>query len=161
MAAAASISSDSGTGPELPNKPARPSFRQRLSRNFSLCRSDDAGLADAPPMPPPLAAASPPTPHQATSAVSDFTLGEEVGRGAYGRVRLATRQADGARVAIKVLNRRTLDQSGQHERAREEWRVMRALAAAPFPMIVRLLDAFADDVALYLVLDYCEGGEVR
>ena len=86
-----------------------------------------------------------------------WTLGREIGRGAVGAV-FEAHDADGQRVAIKVLLPQWRTQEAVLERFAREARVLMSLTT---PHVGKLLDVGNLDLALgdlpYLVLEYLEG----
>ena len=61
----------------------------------------------------------------------DYHIGAELGRGAFGVVRCATRRSDGAEAAVKSLERKRIDLSA----LRREVDVLRAVAQQMDPII--------------------------
>ena len=58
---------------------------------------------------------------------------------------------------LKILNKRTLVERNQVPHACNERTILRAV---DHPLIVKLWDAFQDNVNLYMVLEYVPGGEL-
>jgi tRNA A-37 threonylcarbamoyl transferase component Bud32 len=81
----------------------------------------------------------------------------ELGRGGFGRVFVATRLADGARVAVKVISKARFQYAAQLLRIYEEIRIMFLLND---PHCVRLLEAFDNPDAVYLVMELMDGGDL-
>eukprot|EP00629_Pelagomonadales_sp_RCC1024_P017380 CAMPEP_0119264738 /NCGR_PEP_ID=MMETSP1329-20130426/3749_1 /TAXON_ID=114041 /ORGANISM="Genus nov. species nov., Strain RCC1024" /LENGTH=328 /DNA_ID=CAMNT_0007264529 /DNA_START=251 /DNA_END=1233 /DNA_ORIENTATION=- len=86
---------------------------------------------------------------------------QEIGRGASGVVRRATRKSDGEPVAVKMMDLRALRLSGGDTfslaRLRREVDVLRTLR---HPSIVRLLGAYGDADSVWLVMELVEGREL-
>ena len=87
--------------------------------------------------------------------------GDEVGRGASGVVRRATRRSDGLPVAVKTMDLRALRLAGgggfSIARLRREVDVLRSLR---HPAIVRLYGAYGDQDTVLLVMELVEGREL-
>lgn len=82
-----------------------------------------------------------------------YRLGELAGRGAMGSVHVATREGDGARVAVKLLR-----DSGADPIALERFRrEARAAHMLEHPHIVRVLDFGVDGAQPFLVMELLEG----
>ena len=92
--------------------------------------------------------------------IKDFNLLKTVGRGSFGKVFLAQKitGADaGAQYAIKTLRKDVLHKRGQVEHTRAEREI---LSVMQHPFIVSLKCAFQTEQKLYLVTDFCPGGEL-
>ncbi|KAL1971025.1 hypothetical protein VTN77DRAFT_2859 [Rasamsonia byssochlamydoides] len=94
--------------------------------------------------------------------VEDFELIKTLGTGTFARVWLACLKdgsKDGNRVyALKVLRKADIIKLKQVEHVRSERRTLRAVAGHPF--ITTLVTTFSDDQCLYMLLEYCPGGEI-
>jgi len=102
------------------------------------------------PSPPPARLPRAPTP-------SDFVLLRVIGRGAFGKVLQVAHRGSGRVYALKVYSKRFLAQSGQLEYTVTERTVMTRLT---HPYIVALRYAFQTPDRLFLISDYCAGGEL-
>ena len=114
---------------------------------FLLTGLQAKAMADAPR---PKAAGAP-------GSIPGYTLGRELGAGGMGRVVQATRQTDGAQVAIKVmLSQVAVDESARRMFAREieTTRVLR------HPHIVEFIDSGSAGEAFYVVLEFCSEGSL-
>eukprot|EP00040_Diaphanoeca_grandis_P000067 m.272314 g.272314 ORF g.272314 m.272314 type:complete len:412 (-) comp100618_c0_seq1:52-1287(-) len=88
--------------------------------------------------------------------LSDFQVVRKLGKGAFGQVLLATEQATGTKVALKILEKRRLSTNKRIEHAMNE---RNALQLVECPFAVKLVHAFQDDANLYLALEFVEAGE--
>jgi serine/threonine protein kinase len=71
---------------------------------------------------------------------------------------LQVRKKDNGKIyAMKVLNKKKLEQSDQLEHVKTERTVLQYVA---HPFLVRLLYAFQDPEKLYMVMDFINGGEL-
>ena len=95
-----------------------------------------------------------------SSRIEDhFILGREIGHGRFSRVLLGMRRSDGARFAVKVMNKSELGEA-ERELLRTEIAVLRLVH---HPHIVRLEDVYegaGDDGNMYIVTELLEGGEL-
>lgn len=99
--------------------------------------------------------------------IGPWKLGKTLGRGATGRVLLATHQSTGQKAAVKVvskselneeeLNKQSGDDAGLPYGIEREIIIMKLLT---HPNVLRLYDVWETSKALYLVLEYVEGGEL-
>ena len=92
-----------------------------------------------------------------TSSISDFVVGEELGRGGFGTVHRARRISDGSEVAIKVIDKALMRAGGLGRRVASEVEVHWQLDHSG---VVKLLGCFEDASAVFLVTELCGGGEL-
>lgn len=105
--------------------------------------------------------------HSHPAQVGPWRLGKTLGRGATGRVLLATHQSTGQKAAVKVVSKSELqedegqgkssDDAGLPYGIEREIIIMKLLT---HPNVLRLYDVWETSKALYLVLEYVEGGEL-
>lgn len=93
----------------------------------------------------------------------DFDLIKTLGTGTFARVWLAKianrKERDGNKVfALKILRKTDVIRLKQVEHVRNERNVLAAVAGHPF--ITTMVASFQDSDTLYMLLDYCPGGEV-
>eukprot|EP00429_Kryptoperidinium_foliaceum_P004344 CAMPEP_0176017218 /NCGR_PEP_ID=MMETSP0120_2-20121206/8252_1 /TAXON_ID=160619 /ORGANISM="Kryptoperidinium foliaceum, Strain CCMP 1326" /LENGTH=509 /DNA_ID=CAMNT_0017350237 /DNA_START=53 /DNA_END=1582 /DNA_ORIENTATION=+ len=92
----------------------------------------------------------------------EVTPGKSIGEGGFGKVFIATRKPSNERFAVKEIRKRTED---RRRRARGMSMAMimneaNALAKLKHPNIIRMHNLFEDHVNVYLVMDYCAGGDL-
>lgn len=91
--------------------------------------------------------------------VGQYVLHEVLGAGAFSCVYRATKNSDTAvSYALKVILKSTLIHEGDTERLQRE---IDTMAFLHHPNIVALHDFFSDGSNFYLVLDYCQGGDLN
>jgi len=90
-------------------------------------------------------------------SLSDFEVGKRLGRGKFGKVYLAREKRTKFMVAIKVLWKFQLRKHNVEHQLRREIEI---LAHLRHKHIIRLFTHFHDKERIYLVLEYCSGGEV-
>ena len=91
--------------------------------------------------------------------VDDFELLRVLGKGSFGKVYLVRSLSDGEIYAMKVLKKQDVKKRKQVEHTNTERRIMGGLGM-DHPFIVTLRYAFQTDEKLYMVTDYCRGGEL-
>ena len=112
--------------------------------------------------------APPPVPPQAMTAggafgkkskycLDDFTILKVLGKGAFGKVMLAKANDTQTIYAMKALNKQTLIERNEITHTKTE---RKALEDTHHPFLVHLRFAFQTPTKLYLVMDYCNGGEL-
>ena len=89
----------------------------------------------------------------------EYDLGRELGRGSFASVFRAVRKSDGKVVAVKMIHKARLHASSPQsvEAFEREVNIMRELS---HPHICKLYETFTDTYTVYLVLEYCEGGDL-
>lgn len=91
-----------------------------------------------------------------SSFESEYTLGKELGSGAYAVVYECTSKANGRKAAVKVVERSKLTVEDD-EALKEEVAILRNMK---HDHIVQLFDFYQDRQKYYLVLEICLGGEL-
>lgn len=85
-----------------------------------------------------------------------------LGRGAFSTVRLALRRVDGVKVAVKTIAKHDALSARRHRissrRHLDEWEILRRFQ--DHPNIITLLDVFETDDEIYLLTEFCPGGEL-
>ncbi|KAM0027440.1 putative protein kinase CAMK-AMPK family [Helianthus debilis subsp. tardiflorus] len=88
--------------------------------------------------------------------LSNYRLGKTLGFGAFGKVKVAQHVLTGIKVAIKILDRQSINDS-DGERVRREIKIMRLLS---HPHIVRLYEVIETQSTIYVVMEYMNSGEL-
>ncbi|CAK0870600.1 unnamed protein product [Prorocentrum cordatum] len=84
-----------------------------------------------------------------------YDLGRDLGSGTFGHVKMATDRRSGTQHAVKIISKAKM-----LERPHLDSEVDR-LSALDHPNIVKLYGHFEDDQQIYLVMDFCSGGELQ
>ncbi|KAL3904185.1 MAG: hypothetical protein SGPRY_011385, partial [Prymnesium sp.] len=84
----------------------------------------------------------------------DLEMGEVLGKGASSLVRKARHTPTQTDLAVKIVN--VFDKSKRDQLIRE----LRTLYSSAFPWLVAFHDCLYDDGAMYIVLEYMEGGSL-
>jgi serine/threonine protein kinase len=89
--------------------------------------------------------------------VEHFQTVKIIGRGAFGEVRVVLKKDDKEVYAMKTMLKKEMIDKNQvaHIKAERD-----LLSAADNPWLVKLLYSFQDDKYLYLVMEYCGGGDL-
>ncbi|CAD7964980.1 unnamed protein product [Amoebophrya sp. A25] len=89
---------------------------------------------------------------------SDLKYHGLIGRGSYGKVLVCSIRDDKSKLyAVKILNKANVVQRKQVDHTRTERNVLEVLC---HPFIVKIHHAFQTRSRLYVVLEYCPGGEL-
>ena len=89
--------------------------------------------------------------------LDDFELMKLLGYGTYGRVFLARRKKNGKIYAIKVLDKKNIMKNKQTDLTKLERKILKTIKS---PFLIRLYFAFQSPTKLFLVIEYCPGGEL-
>lgn len=86
-----------------------------------------------------------------------YNIGKLLGNGSYGKVYLATNKANPEfKVAIKVINKTDMDEEDLESLKAE----VEILQKVDHPNIVKYYETYDDRTNIYLVMEYCPGGEL-
>ncbi|KAM0858794.1 hypothetical protein ACQ4PT_047613 [Festuca glaucescens] len=89
--------------------------------------------------------------------VGEYELQEMVGKGTFAEVFRAAHLPTGARVAVKEIDRRRVDDYVRRGILQE----MTILGSLSHPNILRLIHTIETGEKLFLVLEYCDGGDLE
>ncbi|KAG0322171.1 hypothetical protein BGZ99_003437, partial [Dissophora globulifera] len=84
-------------------------------------------------------------------AVGNYQLGQVIGQGTYGKVKLATHALTGQQVAVKIVNK---THAAIITREIYHWRCL------THPNIAHLHEVLTTESKIYLVTEYCQNGEM-
>jgi len=106
-----------------------------------------------------LKSGNPTAPISTRPSPRDFHLIKVIGQGAFGVVFLVrpAYSKDNSLYAMKVLNKSEIRRKGQIEHTKSEQKI---LEKVKHPFIIRLHSAFQSPDKLYMVMEFCEGGEL-
>ncbi|CAN6285904.1 unnamed protein product [Urochloa humidicola] len=88
--------------------------------------------------------------------VGEYKLQRLVGQGSFAKVFRAAHRRTGARVAVKAIDRRRVEKR-VHDGILKEREILKSI---DHPNILRLLDTIDTTNMMYLVLEYCDGGDL-
>eukprot|EP00002_Diphylleia_rotans_P033988 TRINITY_DN7278_c0_g1_i10.p1 TRINITY_DN7278_c0_g1~~TRINITY_DN7278_c0_g1_i10.p1 ORF type:complete len:378 (+),score=75.13 TRINITY_DN7278_c0_g1_i10:200-1333(+) len=89
--------------------------------------------------------------------VGKYQLGKTLGEGTFGKVKLGVNVESGAKVAIKVLDKRHLHEQNMTEQIKKEISIMKLIK---HKNVVNLIDVLISRTKIYLVLELINGGEL-
>ena len=90
-------------------------------------------------------------------AVGNYILGKVIGEGTFGKVRLAKHTVTSENVAIKVLEKRRIEEYGDTARVKNEIAILKKVN---HPTICKLYEIIETSHYLYLVMEYAQKGEL-
>ncbi|ETO30964.1 Serine/threonine-protein kinase CBK1 [Reticulomyxa filosa] len=89
--------------------------------------------------------------------LKDFVLIRIIGKGAFGEVRIVREQHSKKVYAMKTMRKKDMIAKNQATHVEAERNLM---AGANSPWLVKLYYSFQDDTYLYLVMEFCGGGDL-
>ena len=90
--------------------------------------------------------------------IGDYTLGSEVGCGAFGKVVLGKHTLTGESVAIKILDKMILSQTPEdYELVKQEISILKIVK---HKYIVQLYEILQTPQHIYIIMEYCEGKDL-
>jgi len=81
---------------------------------------------------------------------------QKIGEGSFGKAILVKSTEDGRQYVIKEINISRMSSKEREESRRE----VAVLANMKHPNIVQYRESFEENGSLYIVMDYCEGGDL-
>ena len=90
-------------------------------------------------------------------SIDDFSLLGVLGKGTYGKILLVRKNDTEEVLALKTVKKQRLSRRSQIERVTTERTI---LEEVNHPFIIKLKYAFQSNEKLYLVIEYCPGGEL-
>ena len=91
--------------------------------------------------------------HKTSNISKEYTFGKTIGEGAFGKVRLAVHKATKQTRAVKILQKSKIDM-------KDLLNEIDILSKLTHPNIMQIYEIFDDNVNLYIVSEYCKGGEL-
>ncbi|XP_069797647.1 serine/threonine-protein kinase Nek1 isoform X4 [Narcine bancroftii] len=88
--------------------------------------------------------------------MNKYTKVNKIGEGSFGKAILVTSKEDGRQYVIKEINISRMSNKEREESRRE----VAVLANMKHPNIVQYQESFEESGCLYIVMDYCEGGDL-
>ena len=89
--------------------------------------------------------------------IGNYRLFKNLGTGSFGKVKLAFHEITGHKVAIKILNKKKIRNSGVLDKVKRE---IRTLKVFNHPHIVRQFEYIDSASDIFVVLEYSSGGEL-
>uniref|UniRef100_A0A4W4H541 non-specific serine/threonine protein kinase n=1 Tax=Electrophorus electricus TaxID=8005 RepID=A0A4W4H541_ELEEL len=95
--------------------------------------------------------------HEGRVKIGHYILGDTLGVGTFGKVKIGEHQLTGHKVAVKILNRqkiRSLDVVGKIKREIQNLKLFR------HPHIIKLYQVISTPTDFFMVMEYVSGGEL-
>ncbi|CAD8050287.1 unnamed protein product [Paramecium sonneborni] len=91
------------------------------------------------------------------SEIGNYLIGKTIGQGTFSKVCQAINQVIGHEAAVKVLEKKCINQEGDIERVKREIQILKLLH---HPQIVKLYEVIETENHIYLFMEYANGGEL-
>lgn len=93
----------------------------------------------------------------AGGGIGQYVLGRTIGEGTFGKVKLGTHILTGETVAVKILERVRVKETADVERVAREIHILKRVQ---HPHIIQLHEIIETPDQLFLIMEYCSGGEL-
>ena len=90
------------------------------------------------------------------SLTKDYTIGEEIGNGKFGVIKLCINKKTKQKYALKIQSKKDMDTSDL-ELVRAEIEILKI---CQHPNIIKLYDIFENSEYFYIIMEYCSGGDL-
>jgi 5'-AMP-activated protein kinase catalytic alpha subunit len=94
---------------------------------------------------------------QKQGGLGHYILGKTIGEGTLGKVKLGTHILTGETVAVKILERERIKEIADVERVAREIHILKRVQ---HPHIIQLYEIIETPHHLFLIMEYCSGGEL-
>jgi calcium-dependent protein kinase len=91
--------------------------------------------------------------HKTSNISKEYTFGKTIGTGSFGQVRLAIHKATKQTRAIKIIQKSKVD-------TKVLFNEINVLSKLSHPNIMQIYEIFYDNTNIYIVSEYCKGGEL-
>lgn len=98
-----------------------------------------------------------PTKGMRAKSIGHYILGKTIGEGTFGKVKLGTHILTGEKVAVKILEKERIVDVADVERVAREIHILKLVQ---HPHIIQLYEIIETPRQLYLIMEYCPGGEL-
>ena len=85
-----------------------------------------------------------------------YEIKDPLGKGKFGLVKLGIHKESGRKVAIKIINKKLVE-SSDVQLVKSEIDILKI---ARHPNIIKLYDVFENEEFIYIIMEYCEGGDL-
>ena len=89
--------------------------------------------------------------------LSNYRYIRNIGKGTFGKVKLAIHKLTGEKVAIKVLQKNLITGRKQYERIQNEIKYLKLLN---HPNIIKIYEVIENDSSFFIIMEYAIGGEL-
>ncbi|KAF4680369.1 hypothetical protein FOZ60_013658 [Perkinsus olseni] len=90
--------------------------------------------------------------------LAQYILGDTIGEGTFGKVKLGKHIATGEQVAVKILEKGKIITPADFERVSREIRILQSLRRSPH--VIQLFEIMETPWEVFMVMEYASGGEL-
>ncbi|KAF4711536.1 hypothetical protein FOZ63_029070, partial [Perkinsus olseni] len=94
----------------------------------------------------------------AGTPLAQYILGDTLGEGTFGKVKLGKHIATGEQVAVKILEKGKIITPADFERVSREIRILQSLRRSPH--VIQLFEIMETPWEVFMVMEYASGGEL-
>ena len=84
-------------------------------------------------------------------------IGKALGKGTFGKVKMASHTLTGEKVAVKILEKSRIKDKKDIERISREIKILKKVR---HPNIIQLYEIIETESELFLIMEYCQNGEL-
>lgn len=95
--------------------------------------------------------------HPEGTRLGHYVLGKALGKGTFGKVKLASHTLTNEKVAIKILEKNRIKDKKDIERISREIKILKKVR---HPNVIQLYEIIETDSELFLIMEYCQNGEL-
>ena len=86
-----------------------------------------------------------------------YTMGKALGKGTFGKVKLAVHTLTNEKVAIKILEKSRIKDKKDIERISREIKILKKVR---HPNVIQLYEIIETETELFLIMEFCQNGEL-
>lgn len=97
------------------------------------------------------------THYSSETIINNYIIKQTIGKGTFGKVKLGIHVPTNEKVAIKILEKSKMVEKDDFERVGREMSIIQSLH---HQNVIKIQDIFENEDNFYIVMEYCEGGEL-
>ncbi|KUF78658.1 SNF1-related protein kinase catalytic subunit alpha KIN10 [Phytophthora nicotianae] len=91
------------------------------------------------------------------AVIGEYVLGETIGKGTFGKVKLGLHTLTGEKVAVKILEKKRIVQAADVERVAREIKILKRNR---HPNVIQLYEVIDSPDRIFLIMEHIDGGEM-
>ncbi|KAI8926582.1 kinase-like domain-containing protein [Entophlyctis helioformis] len=92
--------------------------------------------------------------------LGEYNLGKTIGQGAFSKVKIASHRETGEKVAIKVIDKKLMEEKAKKSKAAHEERELQLMMRLDHPHIIKIYQVLETEEECFIVMEYAKGGEL-
>jgi len=89
--------------------------------------------------------------------LEDYSMLSVIGKGSYAKIMLVRSKVNGKLYAMKSMKKKYIEKKNQVQRIMTERDI---LTEIDHPFLIKIHESFQNETKVYLILEYCPGGEL-